>query len=115
MLEEHADSGKEKMFSFAAVGNRLYKIRHVAGFGHHQQKWAEQLGFPVTSYSHWETGRMPLPVPYALRIRDEVPGLSLDYIYTGNLDFLTIDLSRRLRAAPDRPPTRPGRRPKRSK
>jgi len=101
------------MFGFEAIGNRLYKIRYVAGFDNLQSKWAERLGFPPSDYSAWETGRLQIPVGHALRIIEEIPGISLDYIYRGTLEFVTIELGRRLRAAPDRVVARPGRRPKR--
>jgi|SRR5215472_985248 len=101
------------MFRFAGVGNRLFKVRHVAGYKEEQNRWAERLGFPPKDYSAWETGRMQIPIGHALRILDEVPGVTLDYLYRGTLDTVTVELSRRLRAAPDRPPVRLGRRPKR--
>lgn len=98
------------------AGNRLFKIRFIAGFGEDGQQKAyaaeKQLNFPEKSYSHWETGRVPMPVRDALRLVDYLPGLTLDYIYRGDLDFVTPEIGRRLRAAPDRPLAKRGRKPK---
>ena len=98
------------------TGNRLYKIRFIAGFGEDGQQKAyateSQLNFPEKSYSQWETGRIQIPVSYALRLIEYLPGLTLDYIYRGDLDFVTPEMGRRLRAAPDRPLAKRGRKPK---
>lgn len=103
----------ELMDTPGVVGNRLFKIRFVAGFGGEddQGRWAEHIGVSEKSYSHWETGHVMIPLEYAVRlIEDHMKGASLDYIYRGDLDFVVPRLSRELKAAPERPPTKRGRR-----
>jgi hypothetical protein len=115
------------------VGNRLYKIRHVAQHsdawkGKRTQKaWADKHNFKEDSYSQWETGRriekegnISIEVPVMFPIERAVAlcdwskdGVTLDYIYRG----IERDLGRGwlpLIDAPDRPgfvrPTPPRRR-----
>lgn len=99
------------------IGNRLFKVRWVAGYGEEgqQQDFATEAKVPEKSYSHWETGRVAVPVQHALNLCEFLPGLTLDYIYRGGMDYVPPELGRRLRKAPDRPPTRRGRRGKSSK
>lgn len=97
------------------VGNRLFKIRYVAGFGgdEDQGRWAKFIRVGDKVYSHWEIGRAMMPLQYAVRIvEDYVEGATLDYIYRGRLDFVATPLALALKRAPDRPPTKRGRRPR---
>lgn len=94
------------------IGNRLFKVRSVAGFDT-QQDFAAAARVPEKSYSHWETGRVKIPLEHALRLAEAVPGLTIDYIYRGKLDYVAPALGRLLRELEDRPPTKRGGRRKR--
>jgi DNA-binding XRE family transcriptional regulator len=85
------------------LGIRLYKIRFVLGLGTDgdQQKFAARIGVPKGTYNHWETGKGAPQVIQALRIIQQLPGLTLDYIYLGDLGGLRVGLADRLRDAPD--------------
>jgi hypothetical protein len=102
------------MDSPEAIGNRLYKVRCLLGFGEHgqQRELANEFGFNPISYNQWETGYVPIPVEHAVHLVENVPGLTLDFIYRGDFDFLPPKLGRCLRKLPDRPPKRS--RPRRS-
>lgn len=101
------------MFQYKDIGDRLFKLRYISDFGGEDQQgaWAEKLGFSPGVYSHWETGRTRIPIGAALQLREKIRGLTLDYIYLGGDDIGT-GLGRRLAAAPDREPTKRGRRRK---
>lgn len=95
----------EPAASLKNVGNRLYKIRYVAGYpGKRQQgEFAARLDINPKSYSQYETGTNQLPIDEAIKICEAFRGVTLDYIYRGGLDFLTPGWQRDLKAAPDRP------------
>jgi hypothetical protein len=92
------------------IGNRLFRARYVAGFGEdgQQEAFAKAAKVPPKSYSHWETGRVTIPLRFALNIMQFVPGLTLDYLYLGGFDYVSPALGRSLRDAPDRKPTKRG-------
>jgi hypothetical protein len=100
------------MARFQDVGNRLYQIRCIAGFGDddQQKKFAEKvLRVKAGTYSVWEIGKGGMPVKHALDLVEYMPGLTLDFIYRGDLDFLPPKLGRLFAQAPNRPPTKRGR------
>lgn len=101
----------DSMDSAKVIGNRLFKIRYVTGFGgvDMQGRYAAQLLVDDKSYSHWETGHVMIPIQQAIRITEFVDGVTLDYIYRGRLDFVTPPLALALKRAPDRVAARPGR------
>lgn len=101
------------------IGRRLARIRFVLGFwGRGQQKkFADEfLNVANDLYSKWENGDGTPRVIYAVKIVESgrIPGLTLDWIYRGDYDFLrTPSASRDLAAAPPRE-EEPGFRGKRS-
>ena len=100
------------MRKFQDVGNRLYQIRCIAGFGGdgQQQEFAEKvLHVKAGTYSKWETGEGGMPVEHAIDLVEYLAGLTLDFIYRGDPDFLPPKLGRLFAQAPDRPPARRGR------
>ncbi len=103
------------------VGNRLFKIRHVAGFGARgkQKEYADALGFEYDSYNQWERGRGARDVPVMCPVQAAVTicehhdnNVTLDYIYRNRFNVEPA-WSLPLKAAPDRPgfvkPTSPPR------
>lgn len=101
----------EEMDSPKVVGNRLYKIRFVAGFPEihkkfgHQKQWADKIGLSTKSYSQWESGTHGhIPVLHAIKICEWTGNaVDLDYIYRGRPDDLGREWAGPLRDAPDRP------------
>lgn len=100
-----------EMDASEVVGNRLYKIRFVAGYGRHgkQLAWARKLGFNKDSYNQWELGRMgktPImcPIERAIAICEwSEDGIDLNYIYRGLLRGLGPAWFAPLKDAPNRP------------
>lgn len=106
------------------VGNRVFKIRFVLGFGKRKQKqFAEMLGETDDNWSNWERGygTNKLPVLFPLRVgvalcQHTKENVTLDYIYRGRFVGMDPTWIALLEAAPDRdgfapPPARkPGRR-----
>jgi hypothetical protein len=99
------------------VGNRLYKIRCVAGFGgeDQQRKYAETLLVREKSYSQWETGHAMIPVHAAVAICEWTEAVTLDYIYRGRADFVPPAWGLAFKRTPDRPPSKRGPRPRRGR
>jgi DNA-binding XRE family transcriptional regulator len=98
------------MDSPEVVGNRLYKIRFVAGFGAakppdgQQKAFALKAGFDPKSYNQWETGKIRVPVKAAIVIcKWAGNGVTLEYIYRGRLDSMGPGWTLPLKEAPDRP------------
>lgn len=101
----------------AEVGNRLYKIRHALGYGDDGQQKVfalKVLRIRNDLYSAQELGKAEFRVIYANRLLDEWPALSLDWIYNGDYRSVPLEAKRRLDAAPDKPLSRRGRRPRKS-
>jgi hypothetical protein len=92
-----------------AVGNRLYKIRYVLGYGEHGQQslFAKKYGFEEGSWSHWEIGRVVIPPHAAGQLIFAVDGLTADYIYFGRLGGVPFDMRAELLKAPDRDRRKP--------
>ena len=82
-----------------AIARRLRAIR--AEIGIKPPAMAKRLGVGRTRYINWETlgpsGNMPAEEAMAL-LCDQVPGLTMDYIYRGILDAVPHALAIRLTA-----------------
>ena len=77
---------KDDMDDPTVVGNRLFKIRYVASLARRkesQEAYARRLGFNPKGYSHWEIGRSPIRIHNAIKLCDQLEGMTLDYIYRG--------------------------------
>ena len=68
------------------IGERLrwFRKKHL---GVDQKLFAAEIGVTVTRYSNWETGSIFLPPPAALQLVAKY-GLTLDFLYRGELDRL---------------------------
>lgn len=79
---------------FAGVGRRLFRIRQSLS-ALSQKDWAAVNGFEPTRYNNWERGARRIPVDPALALCTAY-GLTLDYIYFGRIDALSIITARRM-------------------
>lgn len=84
----------------APYGDIAARIRwHRAYEGLNQTDYATQAGIKRSQLSNWETGQQRVSVDGALQLRDTY-GLSLDFIYAGNVDALPMTLRQALRDKP---------------
>jgi hypothetical protein len=92
------------------VGERLRKIRHLAGYTEYgdQKQFALDYDFHPCSWNHWEKGGS-IPWQEALKVTKVLSGVTLDWIYLGVRDGLTVRLDHEI-ANLDLPPRRPRRR-----
>jgi transcriptional regulator with XRE-family HTH domain len=111
LMQRSRKSGKvraliaDEMDNPTVVGNRLFKIRYVASLTRRkesQEAYAERLGFKPKSYSQWETGHGHISLVNAIKLCDQLGGVTLDYIYRG-LPNKAPDWDLALLEAPDRP------------
>lgn len=77
----------------AEVAQRLRTLRVLKGLS--GPKFAEWIGVEYPRWNNWERG-FPLPAPIALLLCRRFPGLTLDWLYRGRLEGLTLDLADRL-------------------
>ena len=87
----------------AKIAQRLARIR-LAFSDQTQKDWAQLNNFEVTQYNNWERGARRIPVDSAMVLCQSY-GLTLDYIYTGRMDAVSISAAVRLglrQAAPNR-------------
>jgi len=75
------------------VAQRLRTLRALKGLS--GPKFAEWLEVEYPRWNNWERG-FPLPAPIALLLCRRFPGLTLDWLYRGRLEGLTLDLADRL-------------------
>jgi transcriptional regulator with XRE-family HTH domain len=73
---------------FQEVGQRLRALR--TGLGMSQRELCSEHGFSPAQYNNWERGARRLSIEYAQKLCDSY-GLTLDYIYRGRVDGLTIN------------------------
>jgi len=84
----------------APYGDIAARIRwHRAFEGLNQTEYATKAGIKRSQLSNWETGQQRVSVDGALLLRDTY-GLSLDFIYAGNVDALPMNLRQALRDNP---------------
>lgn len=75
--------------SIIQSGRRLKWLRQH--FGLSQGQFAEAIGAQQSRYSHWETGKIRIPVENALRLV-AVYSVNLDFLYMGKVDALPSHL-----------------------
>jgi DNA-binding XRE family transcriptional regulator len=75
------------------VAQRLRMLREMKGIS--GPKFAEWLDVEYPRWNNWERG-YPLPAPIALRLCRRFPGITLDWIYRGRLEGLTVDFASKL-------------------
>jgi hypothetical protein len=83
--------------SAAAVTRRLHILRHYVSGGDHGSKarFAAQIGIEYKRWNNFERG-YPIPRDMAIHLVKAIHGLTLDWIYLGREDGLSIALQREL-------------------
>jgi hypothetical protein len=99
---------KQSGGKFSPMAQRLRLIRLAEGETN-STRWAKRMGWTVPQLSNYENGVL-ISRDAAIRMADQVPGLTTDYIPRGKMDGMTVDLRRRLEEAeasliPNPPPT----------
>lgn len=61
-------------------------------------RWAKRMGWTVPQLSNYENGVM-ISRDAAIRMAEEVAGLTTDYILRGKTEGMTLDLRKRLEQA----------------
>lgn len=89
------------------IGKRLRHLRQMRGY-RHGNTFAAFLGIPSTRWNNLENG-YPLSKEVAFLLVRKVPGLSLDWLYFGKTDGLSIRLARQLGELPEDLPASPRR------
>ena len=69
---------------------RIKLVRKLTG--KNQMEFAEYLGIHYKSWNHYECGHVMLPPTALTLLRDKVRGLSLDWLYYGDLGKMPSDL-----------------------
>lgn len=75
------------------VGRRLKLARMALGWADAQGKFAQLAGISLTAYNQWESGENYPGVDNAIKLCDKHIGLTLDWIYRGNMDGMPSRLS----------------------
>lgn len=85
-------------------GRRLKHLREAFGYPT-QTAFCAALGVQLNRWNNIERGE-PLSIRVAMTIINRFPGLTLDYLYFGKTDGLTVSMARRLGFLPPtaRPP-----------
>ena len=78
-----------------SIGRRLTAFRLAKKFNT-QAEMAKAIGAEHRQYHVWEKGRGKIPVAYAIRMK-EIFGITLDYIYAGDLSGLPSSMSHVIR------------------
>jgi hypothetical protein len=81
----------------AVVGKRLRALRSVAWADHKQ--FCGKCGIGLADWNNYEDGRMLLPPLSAGKLVENVPGLTLDWLFLGRTNGLDPDLQSKLAAA----------------
>lgn len=79
------------------IALRLIAAREALGLS--QAEFARRARIGVTTMNNWESGDYRVSLNGALRLR-ETYGLSLDFIYCGNIDMLPNKIASALRSSP---------------
>lgn len=82
---------------FRDIAERLLAAQESLGVT--AKSFAEGAGLSKTQMSNWQTGQVRISLEGALALR-ETYGLSLDFIYFGNLDALPYRLAKELASNP---------------
>lgn len=75
------------------VGRRLKLARMAMGWGERQGRFAQAAGISLTAYNQWESGENYPGVDNAIKLCEKHVGLTLDWIYRGNMDGMPTRLS----------------------
>lgn len=81
---------------------RVRQVRRLAGYGQNAAGFAKFLGITPTRLSNIENG-LPLSRQVAEIISQKVPGISWDWLYSGNESALPVAVQRALAAAAETP------------
>jgi hypothetical protein len=89
---------------FLTVSQRLTALRRALGYDGHggKTRWVKHLlgqDALLSRYTNWEKGS-PLPNHIALKIITLHPGVSMDWLYRGIEDQLSVDILRKLETLP---------------
>lgn len=82
---------KERMERLRAIRVRLHGIAS-------QRAFAARLGVSYSRYNNWEGAGYPIPEAEAKKIKDITPGITGDYILWGDIEGLTVEALKKLRA-----------------
>src|ERR1700730_6347653 len=88
---------KQSGGKFSPMARRVRLIRLAEGETN-SSKWAKRMGWTLPQLSNYENGVL-ISRDAAIRMADQVPGLTTDYILRGKMDGMTVDLQRRLEEA----------------
>lgn len=86
MVIDHGDSREE-------VAARLARVREVIGLD--KQTFAERAGMSPQAYGAFENGARDLSLEAAKKLR-KTYGLSLEFLYFGNIDALPHKIAAQL-------------------
>jgi len=84
---------QESQDSTEAVAARLKKVREILGLN--KKDFAERAGISEQVYGPYENARRELSLQSAKKLR-KAYGLSLEFIYFGNIDDLPTRISKEL-------------------
>jgi transcriptional regulator with XRE-family HTH domain len=87
----------ERLRPFQDISDRLRAAREVDGTG--QKEFAEGAGLKYTQYKNWESGAHRIGLDGALALRERY-GITLEYIYVGEVDSLPMSWRKELSSKP---------------
>lgn len=90
------------------IGARLKLLREAFGF-HEAKAWCEHVGIAPNAWNHFERGRRAPTVEAALKVAVKT-GASLDWIYRGLEETLSVKVQKALMEAEKGPLHNDGRR-----
>jgi len=79
-----------------AVATRLRQLRAAYEPGVSASAFARKYGFGVNQWLNFENGHS-LPITAAAKLRRQIPGLTLDWIYEGEMAGLSYRMAELLR------------------
>lgn len=79
------------------IADRLRKVRDI--YGLNAAEFAKRAGINPTRYYPWEDGDNRISIDGAIALKREY-GLSLDFIYDGNMDMLPHKIAKALSSNP---------------
>lgn len=81
------------------LADRLVRIREYLGH-ETQAAMARALKISHTSWNNFERG-YPVPITVAMKVKQAVPGMTLDWLYEGDPSKLPLDLAAALGELPE--------------
>jgi transcriptional regulator with XRE-family HTH domain len=76
-----------------ATADRMVRLREA--FAPSQTEFCQRYGFSVPQWSNYENGQ-PIGRKAAISLVHQIDGLSLDWLYLGTIEGLTVAMARRL-------------------